>query len=556
MYNCTLRIGIIGADSLLESSLRAVPARERFTHVFAVSPSPNLAEQGQDDVIFLAARHAACLPRVREGAKPGAVIVLVTHAEAAFKLSDEDWRHMDDLWAGPHSPASLSIRFGRLLDAVKQRRDFHLARYCLDTVINATPSLIWFKDAKGAHLKVNDSFCRTVGKTKPDIEGRGHYYIWDLKKEEYEKGEYVCLETDTIVMEEGKTRVFDEFVKSKQGMRQFKTWKAPLFDDDGTVMGTVGVAHDVTNLATMSAELELLLGSLPFAVLITDAEERIVNVNEKFREFFSLSDEQVLGCTAAEWKDKIQADQQLGTVDGRMELTLEVSGKKVTMEVQRRDILDIFSNKIGAIVIFRDVTLEREFERQLSHNANTDALTGLYNRRFFYEHVQAHRGTSGEGLLYVDLDNFKSINDHYGHQMGDEILALAARLLREACPEAVAARLGGDEFVLYLNEGCSLELLEQKARVLLEKLCEAFQHSQVVEIISASIGIVYAEEPDLTLDALIRRADMAMYEAKRIGKICCCVYTPELEARQSEGRATGWKPGTRSAARAGSRGKP
>lgn len=69
-------------------------------------------------------------------------------------------------------------------------------------------------------------------------------------------------------------------------MRQFKTWKAPLFDDDGRVMGTVGVAHDVTNLATMSAELELLLGSLPFAVMITDAEEHIVNINGKIPGIF------------------------------------------------------------------------------------------------------------------------------------------------------------------------------------------------------------------------------------------------------------------------------
>lgn len=103
--------------------------------------------------------------------------------------------------------------------------------------------------------------------------------------------------------------------------------------------------------------------------------------------------------------------------------------------------------------------------------------------------------------------------------------------------------------MLYLNEGRSLEFLEQKARFLLEKLCEAFQHSEMVRIISASIGIVYAEEPGLSLDALIRRADLAMYEAKRRGKLCCCVYTPDLEARQAQDTSKAWKPGTRSASR-------
>lgn len=208
MYNCTLRIKIISANTLLENSLRSVLPRERFTHAFAVSPSLNCGDLAQDDIVFLEARDAGRLPDVRRAVKAGAVIILLAHNDAVWPLPDEIWKHIDDLWTGPFSPTSLSARFVRLLDALKQRRDFRLTRYWLDTVINATPSLIWFKDAKGAHLKVNDSFCRTVGKSKPDIEGRGHYYIWDLKKEEYEKGEYVCLETDTVVMEEGKTRAF------------------------------------------------------------------------------------------------------------------------------------------------------------------------------------------------------------------------------------------------------------------------------------------------------------------------------------------------------------
>lgn len=95
----------------------------------------------------------------------------------------------------------------------------------------------------------------------------------------------------------------------------------------------------------------------------------------KIPGFFGVSDEQILGCNALEWKEKARDDQRLSMLDGHMEMILDISGKKVVMEVQRRDIVDVFSNKIGAIVIFRDVTLEREFARQLSHNANTDALT-------------------------------------------------------------------------------------------------------------------------------------------------------------------------------------
>lgn len=114
--------------------------------------------------------------------------------------------------------------------------------------IDSVPDLIWFKDVRGAHLKVNNAFCSAVGKTKNDVQGRGHYYIWDLKQEEYEQGEYVCLETEEIVLREKKTRAFDEKVKSKHGLRQFKTYKSPIFDEDHQVVGTVGIAHDVTDL--------------------------------------------------------------------------------------------------------------------------------------------------------------------------------------------------------------------------------------------------------------------------------------------------------------------
>ena len=405
MYQCTLRIRICGADAELENILRSVPPRERFEHVFVSGgPGPDCRDLERDDVIFLKAGRISCLPEIRGAAKAGARIILLAPdpAEAAG-LPDGIWDHIDDLWAGPCGAAALAARFGRLLDGLKLQRDSRLTHYYLDAVINATPSLIWFKDAVGAHLKVNDSFCRTVGKSKEDIEGRGHYYIWDLKKEEYEKGEYVCLETDTVVMEEGKTRVFDEFVKSKQGMRQFKTWKSPLFDDDGRIMGTVGVAHDVTNLATMSAELELLLGSLPFAVMITDAEDHIVNINEKFKEFFAVADSEVLGGDCRAWRENAMSGGQL--VRGRARGT----ALETRLSPPRRDCpgcpgtgySDVFPTESGRHRL-RDVTLERGVRAAwLSRHANTDVLTGLRaNWRYFYDtQFDTERGWKSSGFM-------------------------------------------------------------------------------------------------------------------------------------------------------------
>ena len=97
------------------------------------------------------------------------------------------------------------------------------------------------------------------------------------------------------MLEERRTCLFDEMVKSKQGMRQFKTYKSPLFDDDGTILGTVGIAHDVTDLANMGAELEIFLRNMPFAILISGNDGRIINVNAKFEEYFAAKEKNIVG---------------------------------------------------------------------------------------------------------------------------------------------------------------------------------------------------------------------------------------------------------------------
>ena len=144
--------------------------------------------------------------------------------EAAFSA--------DDLWVmdGSADEQLYAAYFRRLLSFMKERADSRRTRICFDTGIDSIPDLVWFKDVKGAHLKVNDGFCHAVEKTKEQIYKRGHYYIWDIPKEEYDQGDYVCLESEDIVMNSRKTCLFDEKVKTKSGMRQFKTYKSPLID--------------------------------------------------------------------------------------------------------------------------------------------------------------------------------------------------------------------------------------------------------------------------------------------------------------------------------------
>lgn len=129
-------------------------------------------------------------------------------------------------------------------------KDYWQTSHYLESTINNTPSLIWYKDKNGIHEKVNDSFCTTVGKTKSQVQGRGHAYIWDV-----EQDDPVCIESERIVMETRKTCVAEETIQTGEGKRTLTTYKSPLYDVDGSVMGTVGVAIDVTKEHSYAVEL-------------------------------------------------------------------------------------------------------------------------------------------------------------------------------------------------------------------------------------------------------------------------------------------------------------
>lgn len=161
-------------------------------------------------------------------------------------FSEEELDVLYDFWQLPLDEKKLTFFFKNLLKRLAKEREAWLISTYLDRTINTLPDLIWFKDKKGAHLMVNDAFCELVNKTKEDIKGRGHYYIWDLTEEMYEKGEFVCLETEVEVFEKQKTCLFDEQVLGKDGLRQLKTYKTPIFDPTGVMVGTVGIARDVT----------------------------------------------------------------------------------------------------------------------------------------------------------------------------------------------------------------------------------------------------------------------------------------------------------------------
>lgn len=406
MYHCNVCFYFVGERrELLEVMKKAEPLKH-FTHDFVTSPEPSELLIKRADVILADLQGVnveATLRILLYYKKEETQLILLADKEQTQFLMEQDMSAVTDIWPTPLSEEEMGFRFLRWQQTNKMSKDYWQTQNYLDTTINSVPHMIWYKDKTGAHMKVNDFFCKTVNKTMEQIEGRGHYYIWDLTPEDYAKGEFICMESEFEVMDKRETCIFDEDVKISDEMRKLQTYKSPLLDLDGSVMGTVGVAIDVTDLLM--------------------------------------------------------------------------------------------------------------YQEMLIKNANTDALTGLSNRRYAYEFVDQLEDKYIT-IFGIDLDNFKSINDIYGHQEGDKALILTAEVLQECMPEDLIVRNGGDEFMVIMLGEHTKEEIEEKRKMIETKLDEAFNNSGNLREISASVGAAYTDKGKDYFDKLVAEADALMYNQK------------------------------------------
>jgi diguanylate cyclase (GGDEF)-like protein len=197
----------------------------------------------------------------------------------------------------------------------------------------------------------------------------------------------------------------------------------------------------------------------------------------------------------------------------------------------------------GTVVLVEDITERRAAEAKINHMARFDELTGLPNRLHFrdeIEHLLAG-GPDGEvlsALLFIDLDQFKQVNDTLGHPCGDHLLCTVADRLREMLrPEDFVARFGGDEFVVFQHRIRSIEDSASLARRVVNRLSERYEIDRHLVEIGASIGIATTASSGANIDVLLKNADMALYRAKADGRGTFCFFREEM-AQTVETRRT------------------
>jgi diguanylate cyclase (GGDEF)-like protein/PAS domain S-box-containing protein len=327
------------------------------------------------------------------------------------------------------------------------------------------------------------------------------------------------------------------------------------------VIGLLGVFGDRRRLADLSGTLEILAGQAALAVervgltqevirqrgealfrtLVQDASDVILIIGDDRRvRYATPSAADIFGPVTVEGArltDLVATDAR-DDVDRVLDLMLTLSGdgsspgyllqierldgRTAVLEVRWSDLRD--DSTVGGLVLtLRDVTEQYELEEELKYRAFHDALTGLPNRSLFAQRgggaLEAARAAGRTaGVLFVDLDDFKMVNDTMGHSVGDELLvAVAARLAGSVRESDTAARLGGDEFALLIDDAADPEAVDAFAERIVAAFTEPFTLSEASVLASATVGVATSRDSD-DVDELLRHADLALYAAKAAGK--------------------------------------
>ena len=306
------------------------------------------------------------------------------------------------------------------------------------------------------------------------------------------------------------------------------------------------LSHSLAEVKKARDQLKVLSKALeqtPTSVVITDVEARIEYVNPHFTVVSGYSFDDVRGKNPrmlqtkltpqatydTMWASLMRGETWTGELFNRRK-----SGEVYCEEAHIAPVRDDQGRTTHYVAVKLDITERKQAQERLSHLAHHDVLTNLPNRSLFFEHVaqsltQAARDRSRLALLFIDLDNFKPINDTWGHAIGDHLLQeVAARMSRCVRATDTVGRIGGDEFMVLLRQVRDVEAAVRMADKIRSALNEAFVIARKSLFISSSIGIALYPEHGRTGDELAHRADLAMYEAKRDGRNRVLVFTPEL----------------------------
>ncbi|GAB4233047.1 MAG: hypothetical protein Kow00109_05670 [Acidobacteriota bacterium] len=433
--------------------------------------------------------------------------------------------------------AELLEAFGRIQhQELRLREELLQKSLYLDAVLLSEIDF-FFKDRNGRYLLVSRGTAAKLKgpKTSPvQIIGTHDEQYFCPRTVERHQAE------ELRILKEGRVSQYEEVDEFLDGRRQeVLVIRGPIWDPGGKIIGTYGVVRDITEVASLRRQIEGILHTSSDAILLVDRDGRIVLANPAVETLFRRPLDEVVGAPLSiligpqEFAENLcqSPDDLLGRLNER---ALEVVG-------YRRDGSEFpgelalssveLDGRLHLVGVLRDITERKLAEERLKDLAERDGLTGFYNQSTFPKKLARRLEWAREGRFVVvvaDLDRFKPVNDHYGHEVGDQVLRIVAdRLRRSVKKDDLLGRIGGDEFAVAMDFGnledpaAVVPIVERRLNEIRANISKPYhltepQTGESVEIDSLGISLgfaVYGKDAFSARD-LLRLADHRMYRSK------------------------------------------
>ncbi|SIS75518.1 EAL and GGDEF domain-containing protein [Neptunomonas antarctica] len=417
------------------------------------------------------------------------------------------------------------------------------------TLIESTNNWMWETDLHGKYTYVSPNVEKVLGFTPQYIINKSIYSL--MSDAEVIRMKPVFL---NIFNKQGSVHKLERIVLDAMNHEVvLEISCVPFFDSYGNFSGYRGVDKDITKCKQALVEYQLaenVLAQTPEAVMITDSQLKIIRVNAAFTRTTGYSETEVKGRLPS----ILSSNRHDQSFYQAMWASLNAFGQWQGEIWNRRKDGDIYpewlninsvKNDDGMIThyagIFSDISNQYNVRQKLHDLAYYDALTGLPNRELFQNRLHeaiklASRNNDKLAIIFLDLDDFKNINDSLGHRSGDQLLKVVADNISNSVRSSdTVARLGGDEFTIILSDIKRFDDITILAEKIIKVMNEPVKMPDGNTLyISASIGIsIYPDNGD-DVESLLKNADTAMYRAKNAGKKAFKFYTPEMSIRFNE----------------------
>lgn len=422
----------------------------------------------------------------------------------------------------------------------KSKKIYEQENWFLD-VNNSLAEGMYVIDMKANIVYVNPATCKILGYSKEELLGKSAHYTFHSPKEEDTHALEECS-IITSVKKDGYVQSVNEYFTTKQGKKIPIELNAKALYKDGELYQIVTLFKDISEQKKSAQKMHLLtkaLNSSASAIIITDIDANIQWANPAFEKLTGYDFDEIKGKKPKEFiksgrQDKSFYKKMWDTILAKKTWKGEIINKRKDgiyyyEELNITPVLDKDDNISNFIAVKQDISRRKEKERSIEHLAYYDHLTNLPNRRLFKEHLEhlfnsVQKKDKNAALLFLDLDNFKKLNDTFGHDVGDLLLReVAHRLEQNVRAKDIVSRLGGDEFVVILDnldkqKDKAQALAQRVALKLLETIANPFSLKELEYNTTVSIGIYIFGKEEKSIEEILKKSDIALYGAKAKGR--------------------------------------